>query len=105
MVLPQPDSSPHTHRPSIVLPMAAQRDSCLPGEGINCSKSEKTKPCKQIQEFWTQNIQRVEVKREWTQGKGKWMDRKINHKIDINLSSFYIQTANQNEFTNRVPNR
>lgn len=66
MVLPQPDCSPHTHRPSIVLAVAAQRDSCLAVEGINCVKREKTKPCKQIQEFWTQGTsnQGVEVKGE-----------------------------------------
>lgn len=69
MVLPQPDCSPHTHRPSIVLAVTAQTDRCLAGEGINCNKREKTKPCKQIQEFCTQggNIQRVEVKGEWIQ--------------------------------------
>ena len=69
MVLPQPNRSPHTHRPSIMLAMAAQRDSCLTGEGINCRKNEKTKPRKQVPEFRTQgeNIQRVEVKGEWIQ--------------------------------------
>lgn len=63
----------HTLTNPLLCWLAAQRDSCLAGEGINCSKSEKTKPRKQIQEFWTQeeNIQRVEVKGEWIQEKGK----------------------------------
>lgn len=53
------DCSPHTHRPSIVLAVTAQGDSCLAGEVTNCNRREKTKPCRQIQEFCTQegNIQ------------------------------------------------
>lgn len=69
MVLPQPDYSRHTHRPSIVLAMAVQRGSCLAGEGIYSSKREKAQACTQIQELQTQggNIQRVEAKGEWIQ--------------------------------------
>lgn len=38
MALPPPDGSPHTHRPSIVLAVAVQRDGCLAAGGINCSQ-------------------------------------------------------------------
>ena len=106
MVLPQLNRSPHTHRPSIVLATAAQRDSCLTGEGLSCSKSEKTKPRRQVQEFRTQgeNIQRLEGKGDWIQER-EVTGSKTDHRIDINLSSFSVQTNHQNKLTKLGPNR
>lgn len=60
---------------------------------------EKAKPCKQVQELWTQggSIQRVEVKGEWIQEYKRWMGRKINHKIAM---AFLVSMSNQPTKTN-----
>lgn len=84
MVLPQPGGSPHTHRPSIVLAMAAQRGSCLAGEGTNCSLREKRPNLANRSGILRsrENATSVEVKGEGIQEKEKWMGKRTNYMID-----------------------
>lgn len=79
--------------------------ACLE-KGSAAVKSEKTEPRKQVQEFRTQgeNIQRLEGKGEWIQER-EVTGRKTDHRIDINLSSFSVQTNHQNKLTKLGPNR